>query len=182
LMELGALVCTPQSPRCDACPLTAQCSARRQGLQEEIPLRTAPSSIEETREAAVVVRRGDKFLLVQRPPAGRWANMWEVPHRALTAGERHDEAARRLIEEWTHLRADLGPEWRTVRHRVTRFRITMVCFEARYRGGRFASPFYQAGRWVKALELENFPVSTPQRRLMSAVGGIADPHRQTRFF
>src|SRR5947199_2090412 len=28
LMELGALVCTPSAPRCDDCPLAAQCVAR----------------------------------------------------------------------------------------------------------------------------------------------------------
>jgi len=31
LMELGALVCTPASPRCEACPLRDACAARRGG-------------------------------------------------------------------------------------------------------------------------------------------------------
>ncbi|MCA9485165.1 MAG: A/G-specific adenine glycosylase, partial [Nitrospina sp.] len=37
LMELGAVVCVPRSPRCDACPLDGVCDARRRGLSEAIP-------------------------------------------------------------------------------------------------------------------------------------------------
>lgn len=37
LMELGAVVCTPKSPRCDRCPIAATCQAHRQGRSEEYP-------------------------------------------------------------------------------------------------------------------------------------------------
>src|SRR5207247_8590627 len=59
LMELGALVCTPATPRCSDCPVAADCSARRLGLQQEIPLRAAAAQTVEVQEVAVVVRRGD---------------------------------------------------------------------------------------------------------------------------
>ena len=32
LMELGALVCTPRAPRCEACPLRARCLAHARGV------------------------------------------------------------------------------------------------------------------------------------------------------
>ena len=37
LMELGALVCSPRNPACDACPLAAFCSARAAGSQDRLP-------------------------------------------------------------------------------------------------------------------------------------------------
>ena len=37
LMDLGAGVCTPNAPRCDACPVRAKCEARRAGRTAEIP-------------------------------------------------------------------------------------------------------------------------------------------------
>src|SRR5206468_4651325 len=67
LMELGALLCTPAAPLCDACPLEAYCAARRLGLQHEIPPPTAEPQIEAVSEVAVVVRRAGRVLLVQRP-------------------------------------------------------------------------------------------------------------------
>lgn len=179
LMELGALVCTPAAPRCDDCPLNKDCIAYREGIQERLPTRAAALPTVEVSEAAVVVRRSARVFLVQRPDdAGRWASMWEFPHGPLSAGETHEAAAQRILSELIGLRADLGPELLTVRHAVTRFHITMVCFEARYRGGRFRSAFYQQGGWVPVARLPEYPVSTPQRRLARALASA----RQRQLF
>src|SRR5579885_1721505 len=95
LMELGALVCTPTAPRCEACPLADDCVARRLGRQDEIPAKAPPPAITEVREAAVVVRRGADVLLAQRPEsASRWANLWEFPHGPVGDRESHEAAAR----------------------------------------------------------------------------------------
>jgi A/G-specific adenine glycosylase len=178
LMELGALVCTPAAPRCGECPVARHCVARRLNLQENIPLRPGPPKVEEVREAAVVVRRGPEVLLVQRPPDGRWGGLWEFPHGPLAPGESYERGALRLLAELTGLRARLGPELRTVRHGVTRFRITVVCFEAVYGAGTFASTFYRRGEWVDPVRLADYPVSAPQRQLIDALVGP----RQRRLF
>jgi A/G-specific adenine glycosylase len=170
LMELGALTCTPTTPQCPSCPLAQRCVARHQGLQETLPLRPRPAAIVEVREAAVVVRRGPEVFLVQRPAEGRWGGMWEFPHGPLETDETHEAGAVRLLSQLTGLRAQLGPELLTVRHGVTRFRITLVCFEAAFAGGRFRSTFYQQGIWVDPGRLAAFPVSSPQRRLARSLG------------
>lgn len=179
LMELGALVCTPDAPRCSECPLADDCAARRLGLQDAIPANTPRPEPTEVREAAVVVRRGEQVLLLQRPAEGRWASMWEFPHAPLAAKESADEAAARLLPELTGLEARLGPELVTLRHGVTRFRITLVCFEAEYLSGDFHSPFYRQGVWLTPHELAAHPVSSPQRRLAAA---LADDGRPRRLF
>src|SRR2546421_11569140 len=40
LMELGATVCTPRTPRCGECPLSLGCGPHRQGEPEALPGRT----------------------------------------------------------------------------------------------------------------------------------------------
>jgi A/G-specific adenine glycosylase len=165
LMELGALVCTPVAPRCTACPLSSLCFARRQGRQEEIPTRAASPETVEVDEVAVVIRRGRKVLLVQRPETGRWAGMWEFPHDSLRKKESHEAGASRVLAHLTGLRAELGLELLTIRHSVTRFHIALVCFEASYRSGTFRSRFYQQGKWLLPDQLPPYPVSRPQRRL-----------------
>jgi hypothetical protein len=62
---------------------------------------------------------------------------------------------------------------------VTRYRITMVCFEALYESGRFRSDFYQQGKWIELAALSSYPVSSPQRRLARALN---EPGRQRRLF
>jgi A/G-specific adenine glycosylase len=179
-MELGALVCTPTTPQCAGCPLAANCVANSTGAQEQIPPKKKPKAITEVSEVGVVVRDGGKVLLCRRPgDAARWQNMWEVPHAARDAGEDIPAAAVRVVKELTGLGIEAGGELVTIRHGVTRYAITLVCVDSTRRGGAFASSFYAEGRWVAPGELGEFPVSSPQRKLMTE---IASPNRQRRLF
>ncbi len=179
LMELGALICTPVAPRCEACPVARLCVARRLGIQKKIPARVNVPETVIIREAAVVVRRRHHVLLVQRPQKGRWAGLWEFPHAPLEAKETHEDAAARLSCSLTGIVAEIGTELLTLRHSVTHHRITLVCFEARYRSGEFRSAFYRQGRWVELNELAAYPVGAPQRQLARA---LVHPARQRRLF
>lgn len=66
LMELGATVCTPRNPSCDACPILSLCLAYTEQRQNEIPapkLRKAPR--EESRDVHVVLD-ADQNVRLQR--------------------------------------------------------------------------------------------------------------------
>src|SRR6266508_4095532 len=104
--------------------------------------------------------------------------MWEFPHGPVNSTETHEAAATRMLPELTGLRANLGPELVTVHHAVNHHHITLLCFEARYRSGRFHSDFYTQGQWVETGQLAAFPFSVPQRRVARAVTG----DRQYRLF
>lgn len=126
-----------------------------------------------------MVRRGSRLLLVQRPDHGRWSGLWEFPHGVVQAGEMHEGAAHRLVAERVGVQTEVGSEIMTLRHSVTHHRITLVCFEAQYRAGRFASRFYAEGKWINPGQLGEFPVSAPQRRLAHA---LTQKARQRRLF
>src|SRR5262249_33440771 len=164
---------------CGDCPLAARCEARRLGRPEEIPARTPTPATTFVQEAAVVVRQGPRVLLAQRPEGGRWAGLWEFPHGPLRPGETHEDCATRLLGELAGLEGRVGPELLTVRHGITRYQITMVCFEAAYAGGAFRSAFYRRGLWLAPEELPAYPVSAPQRRLARA---LSHPGHQRRLF
>lgn len=169
IMELGAMLCTPNRPRCKQCPLASICVARKMGTQETIPMRPAAVPRVSVKEVAIVVRKGSNVLLARRPESGRWGNMWEFPHVSLEAKESHDDAAKRLLEDVLGIRAKLGRELITIRHAVTRFRIAMVCLEAFHRSGTFRSSYYKEARWLAPKEISAYPISTPQRELAEQV-------------
>lgn len=179
LMELGALVCTSTRPQCDRCPLRARCAAFRDKTQAEIPARAPAPPVEQVREVAVVIRDGSKVLLVRRPPQGRWANMWEFPHQPVGLRETDSEAVCRMLQTQLGIRARLGQEITTIRHSVTRFRITLVAFEAKYQSGKLRPTYYKEGQWLPVGELGRFPISRPQRRLADE---IAKPLHQRALF
>ena len=68
LMELGALVCTPKAPRCNACPINKLCLARKEGRIEELPKLPGRPRTTRRRFVAFVTRRAGKFLVRQRRP------------------------------------------------------------------------------------------------------------------
>jgi len=164
LMEIGALVCKPAGPLCRECPLTEHCRAFRLGRQNDIPRRPTGPRIEEVREVALVIRKRRALLVVQRSAGGRWAGLWEFPHVPLLGEETHHDAAARL-QESLGIKGEVLTELATICHAVTRFRITMVCLEARHRSGTVCADSYAQARWVSAEELAELPLSSPQRRL-----------------
>ena len=77
LMELGAMVCTPRSPQCLICPVREHCEAFAAGVQERIPAPRKAKAAPLLRRVTFCVRRGDEWLIEQRPDKGRWAGMWQ---------------------------------------------------------------------------------------------------------
>ena len=80
LFDLGATICTPRNPACALCPWMAECRARKQGIQAELPVK-AP-------KRARLVLHGIHFLLRDargaigvrlRPAEGLFGGMWELP-------------------------------------------------------------------------------------------------------
>jgi len=74
MMELGATLCTPMAPRCDACPLKKWCKLPGHDVRKKPPARTR-------RELAYgMARRGERVYLVQRAKdASLMPSMWELP-------------------------------------------------------------------------------------------------------
>lgn len=80
LMELGATVCVPGTPRCGECPLREMCIARREGRELEIPRPKARAARRDVYCAVAVIRRGPGTIVVeQRGDDGMWAGMWQAP-------------------------------------------------------------------------------------------------------
>jgi A/G-specific adenine glycosylase len=165
LMEIGALICKPRKPDCGTCPLQTRCQANRLGLQESIPHRSEPIEFVKQEEVALVVFRKRKVLLVKRPEGGRWEGLWEFPRIELKTGELHEQAAREFLPRLTGIEAHIKGELITIRHGITKYRVTLVCFEAVYSGGKFVPGHYPEGRWVLPGELSQYPISSPQRRI-----------------
>ncbi len=166
LMELGSLVCTPTAPKCGQCPWQTVCAAYCQGDAESLPSRAPCVAPTQVAEVAVVVRRQEQFLLLQRPATGRWANLWEFPHLERLPEESAEATAARLAQVHLGIEVRLGQELLTIRHAVTRFRITMICFEAFWQTGTPKLTQHAALRWLSASELSTYPVSSPQRKLI----------------
>ncbi len=122
IMDLGATLCTRVKPRCAECPLTADCSARQQGRQHELPARKRKPGTRRCRTAVMLVaRRARQVLLVQRPPQGIWGGLWCLPEftdmaaaevfakRRLPHAELACDALPRIEHSFTHFDLVITP-------------------------------------------------------------------------
>jgi A/G-specific adenine glycosylase len=158
-MELGATICTPRTPDCGQCPIARFCEAKKAGLQHEIPpAKTAAARIA-VHHHAVVIRRGGRILLEQRPASGLWSKMWQTPTIEARLALKMDQVESALPVRVMSMRA----VDRFV-HNTTHRRITFHVYEARSRARR--------GVWREPDELADLPMSSAQRRVMAMVDGV----------
>ena len=131
IMELGALVCTPRNPRCEACPIASQCLGRERAEHWSggKPRRPAIPTVVEM----ALVERGNRILLARNPEGGLMGGLYELPHGGLPRRNAPMESLRDRYRGT--LRVDAGVAF-TFRHSVTRHRIEASVFRARLRGGR----------------------------------------------
>lgn len=104
LTDLGRLVCSPTSPKCDACPLTEFCESWRSGLQDVVPVLKKKAETVSRTDVAFWIERRDLFgesdkrcqktgcgkenptdvLLIRRPENALWAGLWDFPRFEIT--------------------------------------------------------------------------------------------------
>ncbi len=66
LMDLGATICTPRSPRCLLCPLASDCAARAQGELDRYPIKPPRKPRPHRTGIAWWVERDGRLALVRR--------------------------------------------------------------------------------------------------------------------
>lgn len=80
LMELGALICIPRSPRCEQCPVQQFCRAYDEGLEKELPIRTKPVKQKHQHYISICLfDENGNIAIEKRKDDGLLANMWQFP-------------------------------------------------------------------------------------------------------
>ena len=130
MMELGALVCLPRSPRCGECPLRDPCAAHRAGREDEFPELPPTRAAVEVTLAMALARKGNRALLVRHPPGDFLAGTWGPPFVRVEPGETPEAALARGLPARYGFTLEPGAEAGRIRHGITHHRITAVVLDA----------------------------------------------------
>jgi A/G-specific adenine glycosylase len=157
LMELGALICTPRSPNCAACPVAAHCTARREDRVEALPRPKERAAVTARRFVVFVLARQDKFLVQQRGPDGVNAHLWEFPNCEADLKESAEAVAQRHFQTRPELLIPLC----VVNHSITRYRIRAEAHRLMLAG----KPPRLTGVWRTLSELRTLPFTSAHRQI-----------------
>ena len=146
LMELGALICVPRSPRCDECPALELCDARREGMETRLPVMAAKAKPLRARRAAIVATKGERVVLARRRVDGTFGGLWEPPMIDLGDGDEGGKGSFEALLGAPLLRFHGAG---TVTHVLTHRRLEIDVFSGVLRG----SPRSAGGPLYDALEL-----------------------------
>ena len=170
VMELGANVCKPSSPRCETCPLRSVCGAAEQGDPEAFPA-MAPRKKTPHFDVAVAILfdEAGRLLVCKRPEEAMLGGLWEFPGGKRKPGERLEAACRRAVREKWSVAIETHGRARRIAHAYSHFHITIHAFRATIASGAPRSPAGRALKWADRGELRALAFSRTGRRLIECM-------------
>jgi A/G-specific adenine glycosylase len=169
LMDLGALICTPRTPRCGRCPVAWGCLALARGHVEKRPVRAARRDVPHREVAAAVIRRKGKVLIARRPEGKLLGGLWEFPGGKREKGESMKACLRRELREELGIATRVGRQVAVLEHAYTHFRVTVHAFECLIHRGEPRALEASEVRWADPLKLSSFPMGKVDRAIAQLV-------------
>ncbi len=167
MMELGATVCTPKSPRCTECPVGKWCRARKLGIAGELPsARKKRATVEVTLAAAVLLDPRGRTLLVRQPDSdgALFSRMWQFPALETTGTDALAVLVSHLREKFgVAVKTDLTP-LATARHAVTFRNIRLQPYLIRVA----RLPHFTGARIVALTQIRRLPISNATQKIADA--------------
>lgn len=169
VMELGATICAPASPKCLLCPVNELCQGRLRGIEQDLPVKPAKKALPHYNVTAAVIRQNGKILIAQRPLDKMLGGLWEFPGGKQEPGETLAECLRREIKEELDLEIAIGEQVVTIKHSYTHFKITLYAFYCWVVRGQPQALHVADWRWVSLAEIERFPFARTDLQIIRAL-------------
>ena len=170
MMELGAVICRPQSPACLVCPVNLFCEAFHATQQAEFPKRRKTKRTPEHHLAVgVIYNKAGEVLLTQRQLDGLLGGLWEFPGGQIEEGETAENACVRNLGEVVNLSVQNVRYLTRVRHAYTHFKIVVDVFQCDYEDGEVVLNGPRDAKWVTVAALQDYPLPRATHKFLEAL-------------
>lgn len=166
VMELGATICTPREPRCDACPILPVCGAADAGRQEAYPVTSKRAPVPHHAIAVgVIFNEAGEVLIQKRPEHAMLGGLWEFPGGKQEPDESLRQTCIREIDEELGVTVEVGEVFHELSHAYSHFRITLSAFIGHIVEGAVTSRPGEV-EWVPPRHLTEYAFPRANRRLI----------------
>ncbi|MBT8120548.1 MAG: A/G-specific adenine glycosylase [Gammaproteobacteria bacterium] len=121
IMDLGAMVCTRTSAKCDVCPLMGDCMAFSAGRVAELPSRKPKKALPVKAKRFLIIRNQQgHYLMEKRPPSGIWGGLWSLPELGM------DQLVDQAVEKTWQLIVNDYNDLKVFRHTFSHFHLDIT--------------------------------------------------------
>ena len=162
LMELGAVICTPKSPKCLLCPVRENCAAYYAGEQNDLPIKTRNTKTRALHyDIYIALNDKNHLLMEKRPESGLLANMWQFP---MIERSGIDMDTVPLLEDSYGIRYTKENDLGTFKHIFSHLTWEMNSFV----GHAVDMSVPENSKWLSLEELKDVPMPVPMLKILQA--------------
>ena len=174
VMDLGATICTPRSPKCLLCPWNDACAAHDAGDTERYPVKTPKAERPTRRGVAFVLMKDDAVWLRRRPEDGLLGGMLEAPSTPWRDKAWTPASARAHVPANARWKALPG----IVEHGFTHFAIEFTVWVAQAKSRQKVAD--KNGAWCRIADFGRLALPTMTRKVLDAVLAVQPAKQPAR--
>lgn len=173
MMELGALLCLPRNPACQACPVCHLCRAYLNGSIARFPFSSRRPKTEKREVATAVILNRKRVLIARKPEGQQLGGLWEFPTVERRGKLPAKSILRHAVKRQFGLEIQVGSLLATFQHSILNARITVQAYHCAARSSvpRLVGLLegYDRVVWAALADLEKFGLPSASRRIAAAL-------------
>ena len=127
MMEFGATLCLPANPLCDNCPVMSFCVAKKENLQDVLPVKIALKKVKTRYLHYLFVNNNDQFIIRLRQPGDIRQGLYELP---LVETNNEEILDLKKASEVTGLDFSFMKPVKKMTHKLTHQRLEITFYES----------------------------------------------------
>lgn len=180
LIEIGALICTPTNPNCNACPLQADCQATQRDCQDELPVKATKKPAKVYYYETFLLTDGERILIVENQQKGVLQHLWALPQFKVEEHQDDYERVRNMVKKKWKVTVPIecfGNYRHIFSHQIWWMRVWLVPIEN--------LPQQVDGSFINQIDFLEYPMANSHRKIVDAFWGetainVAEPRLNYR--
>jgi|TARA_R110000737_G_scaffold352130_1_gene396860 A/G-specific adenine glycosylase len=154
IMEFGALLCTPQNPACDICPIMSFCESYKMKNIADRPVKSKKTSVRTRNFHFLHIEDNDEILIEKRKGKDIWQHLYQLPLIEIT-----DDKAELSEEIKLKYKIDSAPilVQEPSKHLLSHQKLNIHFYSVKLE----AKVEFQDLDWVKNQNLKDYPFPKP---------------------
>ncbi len=177
LMELGALICTKENPKCLICPVQKFCKAFKEGNVENYPVRSARKKMVKIQATALVLGKNGKYFIHKRPLGKIMGGLWEFPEwklsrdRKFSASQIQQKTLKHIQDDFDMKIEDLK-NLGTIKRNYTHHNESLHVFYAKFDDRDLHHKNDWPSAWANKSDFKKYPFSSAHSKIAALVSTL----------